>query len=94
MVNIIKNLAVIRARENLHKKYLKSYEGLIHNTAFIALDNEEKVIASAEFKIRCLQEARIINICIFQEINLVILIEKFINEFLYWNSFIKSILYQ
>lgn len=73
-------------------KYIRNQIGILHNTAFIAYEDEYP-ISVIVFLINNIYEAEIIEFQVINDKNQKQLVDGFINEFLYWNPFVKKVIY-
>lgn len=72
--------------------YIKLNESYIHNTALIA-ENCKKVVGSLEYRINNIEEAEITNVSIFKSCDETVMLRGLVDEMLYWNPYIKRILF-
>lgn len=80
-----------RAREK-NLQYIKYKESYIHNTALIASEGQ-KTIGVYEYEIKNIEEAEIINFRIFESCEEDIVFRGFIDEMIYWNPYLRRIVY-
>lgn len=80
-----------RAREK-NLQYIKYKESYIHNTALIASEGQ-KIIGVYEYEIKNIEEAEIINFRIFESYEEDIVFRGFIDEMIYWNPYLRRIIY-
>lgn len=80
-----------RASEN-ESRYIKYEKNLIHNTALIACE-EDNVTAVLEYRINNIEEAEIINFNTFELCNESMILKGLIEEMLFWNPYLKRIIY-
>lgn len=87
------DITIIRATSNKeYQNYIKNQTSYQKNTSYVALNQNNELIATCDFLIINQSEAIIDNI---QYMNAnKYLIDSFVGEFSYWNPFIKRIKYQ
>lgn len=86
-----KTMDFYRAKEK-DSKYIKFEKSFIHTTALIASE-DHKTIGVLEYDIKNIEEAEIINLNIFESCEENIVLKGFIDEIIYWNPYLKRILY-
>lgn len=80
-----------RAKEK-NFQYIKYKKSLIHNTALIASEGSS-IIAVFEYDIKNMEEAEIINFNIFEFCKETVVFKGLIDELMYWNPYLKRIIY-
>jgi hypothetical protein len=73
-------------------KYIKYETSINHNTALIAEDGED-IIASLEYRIKSMEEAEIVNFSAFKPCGEKEVFKGLVDEMLYWNPYLKRILF-
>ncbi|WP_427340747.1 hypothetical protein [Caloranaerobacter sp. DY30410] len=81
-----------RAREK-DFKYIQHEKSLIHNTALIAYEGDN-VIGILEYEINSIEEAEIVNFSIFELCKKELAFKGLIEEIIYWNPYLKRIIYK
>lgn len=80
-----------RAIEN-NSEYIRYEKSFVHNTALIAGEGQ-KVIGVFEYEIKDMEETEVINFNIFEPCDENMVFKDFIDEVIYWNPYLKRIIY-
>lgn len=81
-----------RAKEN-DAHLFRYQQSISHNTALIASE-DQKAVSVFEYEIKSLEEAEIINFKIIESCKENIVFKGFIDEIMYWNPYLKSLIYK
>jgi|SRR5690554_557742 len=88
-------MLIQRATRDLKFKKYCNDESYLRNLSYVCLDDRMEVIAFSDFKILNQNEACLINCHLLNNIETIDnMINLFINEFSYWNPFIKIVNYK
>ncbi|WIV11056.1 hypothetical protein [Proteiniborus sp. MB09-C3] len=80
-----------RARES-EFKHIKYEKSIIHNTTLIACE-DDNVIGVLEYDVNSVEEAEVTNFNIFEPHKSQLAFKGLIEELLYWNPYLKRIIY-
>ncbi len=82
---------VIKRANGEYERYISNIESLDHNTSFVAISSDKNIVAIADFIIKDCFEAVVDFTSFFEFKDVTPLLKAFLEEFLYWNPFIKKI---
>ncbi|MGL4337976.1 MAG: hypothetical protein ACRCST_13865 [Turicibacter sp.] len=85
-------MQIVRATKR-EARYFKQIDCLLHKTALIAIE-EEQMIATLEYLVRDGGIAEIISFDLLKKGSSIELLNKFFEEIVYWNPYIKEVSYQ